>query len=84
MLSKCFILRGLFIIINYLDMKKQKLSLKKLNITSFKTEDLTAKKGGTGSGDPICSDAICKTRDYTACYGEWYCQIYDTNPCGGF
>ena len=68
-------------------MKKQKLNLKKLSVSSFatvKTSNTT--KGGTsggGTGYEFCSVNLCQTIDYTACYGERYCQIYDTNNCGG-
>ena len=69
-------------------MKKQKLNLKKLSVSSFKTDDLLRQKGGThggGSGFEFCSVDLCETRDFTACFGEWQCQIYDTNgACGGF
>lgn len=64
-------------------MKKQKLNLKKLSVSSFKTEVMQHHKGGTGgSGFPVCSVAICNTFNVTACYGEQQCQKYQTDYCG--
>ena len=64
-------------------MKKQKLNLKKLSVSSFKTEDLkTYAAGAGGTGVRVCSVAVCDTINVTACYGNWQCQKYDTTPCG--
>ncbi|EDP98080.1 hypothetical protein U8527_18945 [Kordia algicida OT-1] len=61
-------------------MKKKsikKLKLQKASISILNTEVL---KGGTIGGTLFCQSVnICETRDFTRCFGELNCQIYDTN-----
>ncbi|MGB5928651.1 MAG: hypothetical protein WBH03_10775 [Cyclobacteriaceae bacterium] len=54
-------------------MKKEKLSLDKLQVCSFKTTETVRTKGGTRTTDypALCdSEVRCETIHYTACYGE--------------
>ena len=53
----------------------QKLSLKKAAISNL---NKSATKGGTFGGDTLFCISInfCETIDYTACNGEFFCQIY--------
>jgi hypothetical protein len=55
----------------------QKLALKKAAISNLNT---VAEKGGTAPETAFCfSINFCETIDYTACNGEFLCQIY-TDP----
>lgn len=55
----------------------QKLKLKKPSVSALNAEALT---GGTVGGTLFCQSVnICETRDFTRCFGELNCQIYDTN-----
>ncbi|MFA0964726.1 pinensin family lanthipeptide [Roseivirga sp. BDSF3-8] len=56
-------------------MKKDKLSLDQLNVKSFTTSAAARSRGGAYS-DLCIPDG--ETVDYTACYGDRQCQIYDT------
>jgi len=53
----------------------QKLSLKKAAVSNL---NKSATKGGTVGGDTLfcLSQTFCETIHYTACNGEFFCQIY--------
>lgn len=65
-------------------MKKERLSLQKLNITSFTTMKTQSLRGGTFEQDDTNQDACSfdtetnqtYTYDRTACYGDKFCQVY--------
>ncbi|MGB3183627.1 MAG: pinensin family lanthipeptide [Cyclobacteriaceae bacterium] len=62
-------------------MKKDKLTLDQLNVKSFATSESVRSKGGADSD--FCFPNT-ETVEYTACYGDRMCQIYDTaSMCGG-
>ncbi|MCH2192794.1 hypothetical protein [Kordia sp.] len=60
-------------------MKKRsihKLKLKKAAVSNLNTNAAT---GGTFGNTAFCiSVNFCETIDYTACNGEFICQIYDS------
>lgn len=59
----------------------KKRSIKKLALNKKAVSTLTASvlKGGTLGNTAFClSFNFCETIDYTACNGEFYCQIYDS------
>ncbi|MGH1388378.1 hypothetical protein [Kordia sp.] len=54
----------------------QKLKLKKAAVSNLNSGALT---GGTIGTTQFClSVNFCETIDYTACNGEFICQIYDS------
>lgn len=61
-------------------MKKKSIHKLKLNKASISTLNANALTGGTIGGTLFCQSVnICETRDFTRCYGELNCQLYDTN-----
>ncbi|WP_420572020.1 class I lanthipeptide [Kordia sp.] len=63
----------------------KKKSIKKLQLykASISTLNANALSGGTAqSAYDFCETInICETRDYTACNGEFGCQLYFTINC---
>ncbi|MFA0964912.1 hypothetical protein AB9P05_24095 [Roseivirga sp. BDSF3-8] len=60
-------------------MKKEKLTLDSLQISSFKTSEAGRAKGGNFATryPQLCdSELRCETIDYTACDGGYQCQKY--------
>ncbi|WP_046758095.1 hypothetical protein [Kordia jejudonensis] len=52
----------------------QKLKLNKKAVSKLTTDVLS---GGINTNTLFCqSNNFCETIDYTACNGEFYCQIY--------
>ncbi|NER13061.1 hypothetical protein GWK08_06400 [Leptobacterium flavescens] len=62
-------------------MKKKKSNFKKLSLSKDTIANMERVKGGTNY--PTIGGHTCETCIYTACHGEPYCQIYDTqiNSC---
>jgi hypothetical protein len=58
-------------------MKKRSIHKLKLNKTAVSTLTANALSGGTQGNTQFCfSINFCETIDYTACNGEFICQIY--------
>ncbi|WP_430410061.1 hypothetical protein [Kordia sp.] len=58
-------------------MKKKSIQKLKLNKNAVSTLTANALSGGTDTNTLFCfSQNFCETIDYTACNGEFYCQIY--------
>lgn len=58
-------------------MKKTKLPLDGLKVSSFRTSESLKTRGGIDDSVYICdSVARCQTIHYTACNGERFCQKY--------
>ncbi|MEM6684508.1 MAG: class I lanthipeptide [Bacteroidota bacterium] len=64
-------------------MKKKSIQKLKLHKTAISTLNANALSGGTGQSKfEFCETInICETRDYTACFGEFGCQIYLSMLC---
>ncbi|WP_298513774.1 class I lanthipeptide [uncultured Kordia sp.] len=64
-------------------MKKKSIKKLKLHKASISTLNANALSGGTDqSGYLFCESVnICETIDYTACNGEFGCQLYLTINC---
>lgn len=61
-------------------MKKKSIKKLKLKKASVSTLNASMLKGGTIGGTLFCQSVnVCETRDYTRCFGELYCQLYDPN-----
>lgn len=60
-------------------MKKQKLSLKGLNVKSFNTTaNLNAKGGGTTPGESCVGDTVCGPSGYEYCTGASFDRACNT------
>ncbi|WP_046758093.1 class I lanthipeptide [Kordia jejudonensis] len=60
-------------------MKKRSIQKLKLNKKAVSSLTANALAGGTLVPTQIClSFNFCETLDYTACNGEFFCQIYDS------
>lgn len=64
-------------------MKKKSIKKLKLLKASISTLNTSVLQGGTAqSANEFCiSINICETIDYTACNGEFDCQLYLTMNC---
>ncbi|MCH2192795.1 hypothetical protein [Kordia sp.] len=61
-------------------MKKRSIKKLKLKKASISTLDANALQGGNDPWQSVylCeSDNWCQTLDYTRCYGNWNCGIFD-------
>lgn len=60
-------------------MKKRSIQKLRLNKNAVSTLTANALSGGTLGNTQFClSVNFCETIDYTACNGEFFCQIYDS------
>lgn len=60
-------------------MKKRSIQKLKLNKSAVSTLTANALSGGLDTNTLFClSINFCETLDYTACNGEFFCQIYDS------
>ena len=60
-------------------MRKRSIQKLKLNKIAVSTLTANALSGGTLANTLFCfSVNFCETIDYTACNGEYICQIYDS------
>ncbi|AXG68068.1 hypothetical protein KORDIASMS9_00257 [Kordia sp. SMS9] len=58
-------------------MKKKSIKQLKLKKSSISTLNGNAISGGNDTGTLFCpSNNFCETIDYSACRGEYQCQIY--------
>lgn len=61
-------------------MKKKSIAKLKLNRASVSNLNANAVKGGFGDSVYICKSVNwCETRDYTRCYGNRVCGIFNPN-----
>ncbi|MFA0964913.1 hypothetical protein AB9P05_24100 [Roseivirga sp. BDSF3-8] len=60
-------------------MRKEKLSLRHLKVTSFKTSAIKRINGGDAATQyEVYCDSVrhCETIDHSACYGDQICKRY--------